>query len=301
MPVDRRASYVLLCASLVLTTVLFGVPSPYSPGVYYCLVAVQIAAICTAAWKLGASAIRAEAQERRSQATAGLLLIMPWLLFSLLAGFGNPWQATAAENHLRYLVLSISAIAVASGFILLKEALGQAGEHYYSTLGFAAIVLASPLFLIFSSILLEGYIPVARDSSERMPRWIVSLSELLLFFAGVLTFCASAAFAVSLGRAQWLGRKATRAFVIVSLAAVLFLVIRGLEYPDLSTHLNHWYDLPGVIVGIPAIAWIVPCLFGVLLLGRAGDRPAHGARLPGEKSSVGRSSTTLRSDCSQAE
>jgi hypothetical protein len=32
-----------------------------------------------------------------------------------------------------------------------------------------------------------------------------------------------------------------------------------------------WYTIPGFIFAIPAIPWIMPCLFGVVLLRRAGN------------------------------
>jgi hypothetical protein len=45
---------------------------------------------------------------------------------------------------MRYLVLIVMAMAVAGGFVVLKEALGEVGERFYSTLGFAAVILAGP-------------------------------------------------------------------------------------------------------------------------------------------------------------
>lgn len=33
----------------------------------------------------------------------------------------------------------------------------------------------------------------------------------------------------------------------------------------------HWYTIPAFVAGIPAVPWIMPCLFGVVLLRRAGD------------------------------
>lgn len=55
-----------------------------------------------------------------------------------------PWVATPAENQMRYLVLIVMAIAVAGGVVVLTEALAEAGERFYSTLGFAAILLPVP-------------------------------------------------------------------------------------------------------------------------------------------------------------
>ena len=80
-------------------------------------------------------------------------------------------------------------------------------------------------------------------------------------------------FLASLGRVQWLGRRATRAFMIVNGVALLFLVIRGLKYPD--PRATPWYTSPGFIVGIPAVPFIMPFLLGVVLLRRAGEEQSQ--------------------------
>jgi hypothetical protein len=72
-------------------------------------------------------------------------------------------------------------------------------------------------------------------------------------------------------RAQWLGRTASRVFVTASLLALLFLVLRGLQFPVRSVAMTSWSTIPGFVVGIPAIPWIMPVLFGVVLLRRVGD------------------------------
>ncbi len=269
----QRVSYIVLCASLVSVSVVFGVRVEYIPGIYYALAVIQFAVICLAAWRLGVRAIRAGAEERRMVATAGGLLITPWALFSFLAGIGPPGGQTAAENQLRYLILLINAIAIAGGLVVLREALRKAGERFYSTLGFAAIMFATPLYLIWA-IILVGYHGVRLVNSGRVPPWITSLvdlSDILLFFGGVLTYLATAAFAASLGRSQWLGRRATRTFVSASLFAFLCLVTRGLEFPDPAGVFKHWYTIPGYVAGIPAVPWIAPCLFGVVLLRWVGN------------------------------
>jgi hypothetical protein len=116
---------------------------------------------------------------------------------------------------------------------VLKEALSGAGERCYSTLGFAAIMLSGPLYLIWNSF--EFAAVFGKIHAGAVPAAIVSLGDmgdLLLFMAGFLTYLATVAFAASLGRVQWLGRRATRAFIIVNGVALLFLVIRGLQFPD---------------------------------------------------------------------
>jgi len=59
--------------------------------------------------------------------------------------------------------------------------------------------------------------------------------------------------------------------VIASFFALLCLVNRGLQFPDPTVVFMHWYTIPAFVAGIPAVPWIMPCLFGVVLLRRAGD------------------------------
>ena len=61
-----------------------------------------------------------------------------------------------------------------------------------------------------------------------------------------------------------------------SFFAALCLVIRGLQFPDPAEVFKHWYAIPGFVVGIPAVPWIMSCLFGVVLLRRVGDEQRGG-------------------------
>jgi hypothetical protein len=277
---EKRLSYIALCAGLVLVTVLFGVRVKYTPAVYYALAGIQLTLICVAAWNVGVGAVRAEAAERRMLLAAGAFLIAPWALFSFLPGIGPPGDQTAAENELRYLILFINATAIAVGFVVLREVLAEAGEHFYSTLGFATVLVATPLYL-FWAIIAVGYFRAkgvaAPEQVSPSMLSLVELSDIPLFFGGALTYLTSAAFAASLGRTQWLGRGASRAFVLVSVVALLCLLIRGLWFPNPKEAFAHWYTIPGFIVGIPAVPWIMPLLFGVVLLRRAGREQTDSA------------------------
>jgi hypothetical protein len=173
---------------------------------------------------------------------------------------------------MRYLVLTAMSIAIVVGFVVLREALGESDKN---SVGFATILLAGPLYLIFDAF---GFgVATARLHGEGIPpafHDLNSVIDLILFLAGALTYIAAAAFAVSLGRAQWIGRGAARAFTIISLVALLLLVIRGLHFPDPHALSTPWYTSPGFIVGIPAVPFIIPFLFGVILLRRAGESDA---------------------------
>jgi hypothetical protein len=59
----------------------------------------------------------------------------------------------------------------------------------------------------------------------------------------------------------------TLPFLDIALVGVRALRIPGI-YQTIGGVL---YTRPGVIAGIPAVPWIMPCLLGVVLLRRAGD------------------------------
>ncbi len=272
----RRVSYVFLC---MVPFLAIGVTAPRAlrvSGIYQTVGGVLFLAIVISAWILGARAATGGSEGKQRLALAGGLLLTPFALVALLwVGLGPPWEASPRENVLRYLVLLISSIAVSGGLIVLKEALSEAGERQYSTLGFAAAMLAGPAYLIWMSLLLGAYIVKVRDGQAPPAIGsVVDAFDVLLDAACILTYLATAAFAASMGRSAWLGRGATRAYVVVSFIALLFLVMRGMSYPDPAALATPWYTQPGFIAGIPAVPFIMPSLLGVVLLRRAGDKQA---------------------------
>jgi hypothetical protein len=172
---------------------------------------------------------------------------------------------------MRFLVLLANAVIVASGFVALKEELYDAGERFYSTVGFAASVPAGAAYLVCISMSVAFSVAELPDKHAPFVGLLGGLYSTLEFVACVLTYIATAAFAASLGQARWLGRSAARAYVTVSMVLVLLLVTRGLSYPEVSGDTAPWYTRPGLIAGIPAVPWIMPCLLGVVSLRRAGD------------------------------
>ena len=197
-----RISYIFLCAT---PFVAFGavLARPLRiPGVYHAIGAVLFVAISAAAWTLGARAIRSDVQNRRQLALAGTLLVAPFAMVALLwVGLGGPWAATAAENQMRYLVLILMAISAAGGFVMLREALNEAGERFYSTLGFAAAIMAGPLYVIWNAFTFGLYVSLERGG-EIAPALLPlgPFQNLLLALAVGLTYFAAAAYAVSLAR-----------------------------------------------------------------------------------------------------
>lgn len=267
---SRRFCYWFLIAIFIVAIVLDAIrPLRVSP-LYQVIGVIQLAAVVWAAWTLGARAITASAREPRLLALAGIFLVTPFALMALLwPGLGPPWVATPPENQMRYLVLAAMTISIVVGFVVFREALGEADKN---SVGFAAILLAGPLYLTFNAFGF-GVATAKLHGGETPPafRDLNSVIDLILFLAGALTYIAAAAFAVSLGQARWIGRGAARAFTIISLVALLLLVIRGLHFPDPKALSTPWYTNLGFIVGIPAVPFIIPFLFGVVLLRRAGE------------------------------
>ena len=276
MPIDlpaRRVSYVFLCAVPVLAIAFAAPRALRTPVLYESIGAALFAAILLAAWTLGARAIRTGPEEKRKLVLAGSFLLVPFALISLFwVGLGPPWVATAVENRMRYLVLLVSSIAVTGGFVVLKEALSEAGERLYSTLGFAAAIVGGPAYLVWMSVLLGAYVIKVRDGQAAAATTsLIDVFDTLLLTGCVLTYLATAAFAASFRRARWLGPGAARTYVIVNFVALLCLLLRGLSFPDPSALSSPWYTEPGFVAGIPAIPFIMPFLLGVVLLRRAGD------------------------------
>jgi hypothetical protein len=269
----KRFCYWFLFATFVVAIVTGAIrPLRVSP-LYQIIGVIQFAAMAVAAWTLGARAITSASREPRLLALAGVFLTTPFALLALLwVGLGPPWVATPPENQMRYLVLTAMSIAIAVGFVVLREALGEEDKKFRSSVGFATILLASPLYLIFDAF---GFgVATTRLQGGEIPQTFHDLNaviDTILFLAGALTYLAAAAFAASLGQAGWIRRGAARAFMIVSLVALLLLVIRGLHFPDPKALSTPWYTSAGFIVGIPAVPFIIPFLFGVVLLRRAGE------------------------------
>ena len=217
----QRLSYIFLCSGPFHVIVLVGIKALREPVVHQVMGGVIFTLFVIAIWVLAGRGFRAQQPEMRLAAIAGILLLLPFALIGLLwVGLGPPWLATPVENQMRYVVLTTSAAAVVSGSVVLKEALGLTGERCYSTLGFAGMLLAGPLYLVGESILLAAF--SAEIRTGQVPEVFRSLSEfqdVLLFFGGALTYAATAAFAVSLYKAGWLGRTASRIYVGISFLA----------------------------------------------------------------------------------
>lgn len=275
----RSARSIPLAALLVAITMLFGRTADYDPAARTALVLVLLVAALLAAWFAGARALASSDPARRLRAAAGLLLVAPFVLLALLVGIGPPHDQPPADNVLRFLVLAVDALLTGSGLLVLRRALADAGETFWATLGATAATWATPLYVVFALVQRCDYVAMAHgwswagavSDNVREPTALDALSMGALFFAGLLTYVATAAFAAALGAAGWIGRRLAGVFAAISAIAFAFLVARGFGYPSLGAAFSHWYTIPGFVVGIPAVPWMMPCAMGVLLLRRAAN------------------------------
>lgn len=273
MTMGRRPPFFALCVGLVLATALFGAPLGFSPPARWALAAGLMGVILGAAWKAGLVLIRTSSDTNGKALAAAALLISPVALFSLMPGFGPPEFADHAHNVFRYVVLLVDVVAIFSGTMILQEVLQGSGDSLYGQLGFSFIAAATPLYLVWAALLLEshrGAVAGSTWASGPWNTWLMSFSDVLLFFGGMLTYVATALFALSLRRARMIGAGASLAFIVISLISALCLIIRGIDFPDPAVVFAQGYTVPGWIAGIPAVPWFAPCIFGLILLRRIG-------------------------------
>jgi hypothetical protein len=235
--------------------------------------AVQAGVMLLGAWVLGTSVIRKGSGEERWLSLAGLLLVAPVVMVSVFVGLGPPprepgrYLATAVDQETRYTLLLFAGLFAAGGFAVLRECLRQAGERIYSALGFAAIIISTALFVLYitnDTVMIEAL--RQRAGSGKMPEWWLPLRNHFTIIGVVevaLTYLATAAFAAALRSVGWLGRIASSVFEGLSLIAVPLVVLLPL-YPSKLA-------LPGFVLGIPAVPFVMPYLIGVSLLRRVGD------------------------------
>jgi hypothetical protein len=266
----QRASYVFLCCIPIVAIALVAPRALRIPTVYQLVGTAMFVAVAAATWTLGKRGRASEAADHL--AVAGGLLMAPFAMLSVLwVGLGPPWEATAPENVMRYAVLEIATCAISAGFVVARDALAGVGERIASSLAFASAVLAGAAYLVWGTFELGAWIAHVRVGHA--PDALVAMGDAIdiqLFIACVLTYVATALLAVSMGRVRWLGRGATRAYVMANGIALALLIVRGLSFPNPATLETPWYTQPGFVVGIPAIPWIMPGWLGVVVLRRAG-------------------------------
>lgn len=229
-----------------------------------------------ATWVLGLRDARKKSHEQRWLAIAALLLIASIMAVSLFAGLGPPpqnqkeWLATLVDQDIRYTLLVFAGLFAAGGLTVLKECLRQAGEDFYSGLGFAAILLSTVLY-VFDMTGFLSLMPGAVhqwEANGKMPEWFAPVwrHDTAIFLVGVaLTYLGTAAYVAAVRSVGWMGKTAARVFSTVSLVAAPLVVISPL-FPAGAK-----LGLPIFILAVPAVPFFIPYLIGVNLMRREGD------------------------------
>ena len=271
----RNVSQVYL--SLVpLLGIIFGFGVGYiSYKIYLPIWIINVCLMVTAAWFLGGHVIKNNDAERKHFAAGAFFLIVPWIIISMFFGLGPPpdthagWVATATEQQARYLMLVIAGLFIAFGFSVLREKLKDTKGGFYSLLGYTAIMIAIPLFIInmiyWGTYLVELFKIVVASSSEKMPEWFLPTRKIFGLISLVevaLTYLAIAAFAASLRAAGWLSKTACRVYIGISFLGFLIMSLSFIK--PLETVSN--------FASIPAIPFLMPYFMGINLLRRAGNK-----------------------------
>lgn len=206
----------------------------------------------------------------------GYLLVFPWVLFSIFAGFGPPpstaqaWVGSMGEQETRYLILVAGGICAGTGFCLLKELTATTAGARYSTIAMALVSISIPLFIInmlywgfFLSASFQSF--VSRGAASK-PDWYIAVRELFYWVDSVqlsLFYMATALFAVAFKAAGFFKRLPSNIYIVICFIAMLCsLLPPGVPAP---------FDTIAYITAVPAIGFIMPYLMGLNLIRASKD------------------------------
>ena len=278
-----KVAFVILSAAPFVVAGLVAAIPLRAAGVHIPVGIVAFAVIAVAVFLFVQNGARSE--EGREMKTAGVLFIVPFSLFALLwVGIATPYHSTPTENLMRYEVLVIGAIAVTCAFLFLFRIVSRRGEQYFSTYFLGVSMLAGAAYLVWHCFQAGMWlIRIKNDTIAPEHRAdLLSIFDLYLFFATILTYVATGMAALSMAKANLLSSRASKVYLCVSALGVLFIIFRGVVYPgDPRTSNPALYEVPGILAGIPAMPWLMPSLLGAVLLRRSGTgTSASNAGLP---------------------
>lgn len=272
----KKISYAYLSIIPLLTAVLGFTLNNVSYQVYLPIWIINVLLMLAAAYQLGARSIVAGTTRQKHLAASGFLLTAPWIFFTIFAGMGSPpptyasWVASAFEQQVRYSFLIIGGVLLTLGFAVLREQIKDNNGNILSLLGYTAIAIAMPLFILnmcyWHSYLLQTFKTQDALRLNQLPEWYQPAKKLFGVIAIVeisLTYLATAAFAASLKLAGWFTKGASRVYISISLLAFAAVSLYGF-YPE-SIIANGFPFYPFMI---PAIPFITPFYMGVNLLRR---------------------------------
>ena len=227
------------------------------------------------AWILGLHVIRNKDAEKKQLAIGAFSLIVPYLLISMFFGVGPPpetvngWVATATEQQIRFIMLIIAGLFAFFGFAILREKLKNTGGSFYSAIGFSALMVAIPLFIV-NMIFWSAYLPelfkiMTTSGLKKSPEWFHPVREefnLLTPVDVAITYFAVAAFAASMRVAGWFSKTSSLIYIIINFIAFSITVL---------PFSHQLLPIPFFIVTIPAIPFLMPYFMGINLLRRIGN------------------------------
>ncbi|GAB3740315.1 hypothetical protein [Spirosoma lituiforme] len=246
------------------------------PQLYLPIWLVHALLMAFAVWSLGKNCFTNPDPEQRQLGTIALLVIIPWIGFTVFAGMGPPptsileWVETATEQQIRYALLIVGGILITAGLALLANKLRQSGERQYWLLGLLALGIALPLFMAnmayWGSFLVESFTNFSAASVAKRPDWYLSMRALFIWISAVevaLLYSATASFGAALQSAGWFKIGACRVYIFLSLVGALLSVLPtfSLEPLVIATYL----------VSIPAFPFIMPYLMALNLLNLANS------------------------------
>ena len=248
------------------------------PQLYLPIWLAHAALMASAVWGLGKKCFTNPDSGQRQLGRIALLIIIPWIGFTVFAGMGPPptsipeWVDTATEQQIRYAMLIAGGILITGGFTLLANKLRQSGEQSYWLLGVLALGIALPLFIAnmayWGSFLGESFTNFSAASMAKRPDWYLAMRALFTWISGVevaLLYLATAAFGIGLQAASWFKPKACRLYVVFSLVGALLSVLPSFSFEPLV--------IATYLVSIPAFPFIMPYLIALNLLNLANYLP----------------------------
>lgn len=183
------------------------------------------------------------------------------------------WVASANEQLIRYYFLLAMGVLIVFGYAILREKLKKTPGNFYAMLGFIAIQVAIPIYLIDMSFwgfyLTKLYRIMAASSIEKAPEWVLPLRNQFFYInmmVAALVYLATAAFAMALKKAGWFKQVACHMYILISLVFFLLDVLPP-DLPEPFTTLNF-------VVSIPAVPFMLPYFIGINLLRKVGSGPS---------------------------
>jgi hypothetical protein len=254
----------------VTVAIGFGI-APISYKIYLPVWGLNVCLMIISAYHLGVGRLWKRDHPGKQLVITALLLLLPWLLFSIFAGMGPPpstflgWVNKAAEQQTRYTILMAGGFLLLLGTTLLKTQLQASGENLYSTLAFATVSIAIPLFMInmafWGYYLTDAFRLFVAHPAAKHPDWNVPIESLFYVISVAevaLTYLGALFFAASLKITGLLSKGSFRWYLSLSVIAILLVLIPP-NWPEP-------FGIAGYLVAIPAIPFIMYYLEGVRLL-----------------------------------